>query len=92
MRAIERHDHPIAPHLIVIGANPIETAIDGNIPRITKTTGDDFQIVTAVIASQHSAVESPVICGIVIRTAISVFAEVQGSREVGHIRRRCQSP
>ena len=34
--SIKGHDHPISAHLIVIGSQPIEATVDGNIPQIAK--------------------------------------------------------
>ncbi len=91
MRAEEGHDHPIAAHLIVVGAEPIEATVKRDVPRIAHAAGNDLQIVTAVIASQHAAIESPIISGIVISAAVTVFVERHWSREVGHIGRRGNS-
>lgn len=92
MSAIKGHNHLIAAHLVVVGAEPIEAAVKRDVPRITHAAGDDLQIFPAVIAPEHTAIESPVIGGIVVRAAVIVFAEFHWSREVGHIRRRRNSP
>ena len=92
VRAEERHEDSIADGLIIVGPDPVESAVHGNIPRVSKSSCHDLQIVSAVIAAQHAAIHAPVISRIVIRTAVLVLVRRHRSREVRHIRRRSDSP
>ena len=56
----------VAFALIVVGAEPVEAAVERDVPGIAEAARHDFEVRAAVVAAQHAAFASPVVAGILI--------------------------
>ena len=92
VRPVERHEDAIARRLIVVGPDPVEAAVNRDVPWIAEAAGDYLQIVSAVIASQHTAIQAPVIRRMMICAAVIAFARLHRSGEIRDVGGRGESP
>ena len=82
MRAEEGHDDPVALRLVVVGAEQVEAAIDGDVPRVPHTSRDDFQVASERVATQHTPFTPPIVVRIVIGAAVIRDGERLRRRDV----------
>ena len=66
MRAEERHEHPVAIALVVVGAEPVEATVERDVPRVAETARNDLQVRSHVVAAQHAPFAAPVVARILI--------------------------
>ncbi len=83
MRAEEWHEYPIALALVVVRAEPVEAAVERDVPGVAQSTRNNLQIGTHVVASQHAPLASPVISGILVRGLVLLACEHLRCREIG---------
>ena len=88
----ERHEDTIARRLIVVGPDPVEAAVERDVPRIAEAACDNLQALPTVIATQHPAIQTPIISRIVIGTSVFILTRRHRNRDVRHIGRRLKSP
>src|SRR5688500_3012537 len=83
MRIDEWHENPVALALIVVGAEPVELAVEGDIERIAEAPGNDLQVRAEIVRPQHAAFPSPIILRVMISILVLTFLENARRRHVG---------
>src|SRR5688572_19367428 len=82
MSAIKRRKDFVAEGLVVVGAKPGETVVECNVPRIAETAGKNLEILAIVIATKHTAGESPIISRMMVSPLVFTFFEMNRRGQV----------
>ena len=77
MRAIERREDFVPHRLIVIGPQPGKSVIESDIPGISETARDDFQVFTIGVSPQNPSFSTPIVLGIVVILSVLALLENQ---------------
>ena len=92
VRPWEGHENPVAGGLVVVGAEPMEPGVEGDVPGIAGTPRDDLQIAPIGIAAQHAAFTPPVVLRVVVVLLVVALGEGACGRMVGRTRRSGDAP
>ena len=90
--AEERHEDLVALVLVIVGAEPVEGVVEGDVPGIANARGDDLEILAEVVAAKHAALTAPVVGRVVIGSLVVVLLENADRRKIGGIGRRLHCP
>jgi hypothetical protein len=89
---VEWREDAIALILVVVGSEPFEAAVDGDIPGISEAGGDDFEVLAIGIAAEDATFASPVVSGVVIVALIGFGSEDLWRWEIGGVFGRGDPP
>ena len=92
VRPREGHEDSVAARLVVVGAEPMEPGVEGDVPGIARTPGDDLQIPPIGIAAQHAALTSPVVLRVVVVLFVVALGEGPRGGMVGRTGRSGDAP
>ena len=75
VRPVKRHVNTITTGLVIVIAKPMETIIHGQVPRVSHTPGDDFQVLAAIVTAQDATLVAPIIGRVLVLVLVGAFFE-----------------
>jgi len=80
MRSVERSEDLIAHRLVVVGPEPVELVVEGDVPRVAVSARNDLETAPVVVATQDAAGDAPVVTRVLVVLLVAGGGEMLRDR------------